>query len=132
MNAILGYGISLLFFMTGVLIPMNSSEASAPSEPAVTVEITVENPVWAESQGIRETEPPFRAKKALPQLPPVKTDHRGKRQEVPQDPKKRCPRLSQYSRRTVFIQSRHGPTLHGESLVVGLRRKMPLGTPQET
>jgi hypothetical protein len=93
LNAILGYGISLLFFMTGVLIPMNSSEASAPSEPAVTVEITVENPVWAESQGIRETEPPFRAKKALPQLPPVKTDHRGKRQEVPQDPNKRCPRL---------------------------------------
>jgi hypothetical protein len=93
LNAILGYGISLLFFMTGVLIPMNTGEVSAPSGPTEQVEIQVENPVWAESQGIRETEPPYRAKKNLPQMPPVKGDHKGKREGVPSDPQMRCPRL---------------------------------------
>lgn len=79
--------------MTGVLIPMSTSEATAPAEWAEQVEITVENPLWLESQGIRETEPPYRAKRSLPQFPPVKSDHKGKRQEVPQDPEKRCPKL---------------------------------------
>lgn len=79
--------------MTGVLIPMNTGEAEAPSGPAEQVEITVENPVWTQSQGIRETEPPYRVKRNLPQLPPVKSNHAGRRQEVPQDPEKRCPQL---------------------------------------
>lgn len=72
---------------------MNTNENIVSSGPSEQVEILVENPVWAESQGIRETEPPYRAKRALPQLPPVKSDHRGKRQEVPQDPEMRCPKL---------------------------------------
>lgn len=50
-------------------------------------------PVWAESQAIRESEPDFRAKRDLPQFPPVKQDHVGKREPVPVDPAKRCPKL---------------------------------------
>ncbi|MEB3192523.1 MAG: hypothetical protein VKL42_19435 [Snowella sp.] len=93
MNAILGYGISLLFFMTGVLIPLNTDQADAPSGVTEQVEIVVENPVWAESQGIRESEPPYRAKRNLPQLPPVRDNHAGRREAVPQDQGKRCPGL---------------------------------------
>lgn len=96
MQTIHGYGISILFFITGLIIPANKVEA--PHESGQTVDITevqyeVEDVVFSQGQQIRETEPPARAHRNLPQLPPVRNDHPGRRQSVPEDPQKRCPGL---------------------------------------
>jgi len=96
LHTIHGYGISLLFFITGMVIP--GSEVEAPHESGQTVEITevsidLEDIVESQGQEIRETEPSARAKRSLPQFPPVRNDHSGKRKTVPEDPEKRCPRL---------------------------------------
>ena len=99
MNTFIGWGFSILLFIAGVGIPTNTtvtavvSDQSEESADESNEEILVANPVWSSSQEVRESEPPFRAKRALPQFPPVKNDHPGKRQEVPNDPAKRCPKL---------------------------------------
>lgn len=96
MHTIHGYGISILLFLTGMFIPADKVEA--PHESGQTVEITEveydpEDIVLAQGQQIRDTEPPARSKRNLPQLPPVRNDHPGRRQSVPEDPQKRCPAL---------------------------------------
>lgn len=96
MHTIHGYGISILLFLTGMFIPADKVEA--PHESGQTVEITEveydpEDIVLAQGQQIRDTEPPARTKRNLPQLPPVRNDHPGRRQSVPEDPQKRCPAL---------------------------------------
>lgn len=96
MQTIHGYGISLLFFITGMVIPSNSIDVS--HESGQTVEITeisveVDDIVISQGQAIRETEASFRAQKDLPQMAPVRNDHDGRRKAVPEDPQKRCPRL---------------------------------------
>lgn len=99
MNTFIGWGFSILLFIAGVGIPTNTTGTEVTTDELEEVsdglekEILVENPVWASNQAVRETEPPFKAKRALPQFPPVKNDHVGKRQEVPNDPAKRCPKL---------------------------------------
>ena len=79
-----------------MFIPSSSTDVS--HESGQTVEITevsidLEDIVTSQGQKIRETEPSVRAQRSLPQFPPVRNDHSGKRQPVPQDPEKRCPRL---------------------------------------
>jgi hypothetical protein len=96
LHTIHGYGISILFFITGMIIP--ATEVEAPHESGQTVEIQVveidpEDVVFGQGQQIRDTEPPARAKRNLPQFPPVRNDHPGRRQRVPADPEKRCPGL---------------------------------------
>ncbi len=96
MHTIHGYGISLLFFITGMVIPTEKVEA--PHESGQTVEITeisveADDVVLSQGQAIRESEASFRAQKDLPQMPPVRNDHDGRRKAVPEDPQKRCPRL---------------------------------------
>ena len=96
MHTIHGYGISLLFFITGIVIPVEKAEV--PHASGQTVEITEveydqEDIVIGQTQVIRMTEPSARAERSLPQLAPVRSDHEGKRKAVPQDPQKRCPRL---------------------------------------
>lgn len=96
MHTIHGYGISILLFLTGMFIPADKVEA--PHESGQTVEITEveydpEDIVLAQGQQIRDTEPPARSKRNLTQLPPVRNDHPGRRQSVPEDPQKRCPAL---------------------------------------
>jgi len=99
LNTFIGWGFSILLFIAGVGIPTNTtvtavvSDESEESVDESNEEILVANPVWSSSQEVRESEPSFRAKRALPQFPPVKSDHPGKRQEVPNDPAKRCPKL---------------------------------------
>lgn len=91
MNTFIGWGFSILLFIAGVGIPTNTTESVITSN--TIEEVVVGAPEWAESQAIRESEPQFRAKRELPQFPPVKQDHTGKRQEVPADADKRCPKL---------------------------------------
>jgi len=91
LNTFIGWGFSILLFIGGIGIPTNTTETNITSN---TMEEVVDGaPVWAESQAIRESEPDFRAKRDLPQFPPVKQDHVGKREPVPADPAKRCPKL---------------------------------------
>lgn len=96
MNTFIGWGFSILLFIAGVGIPTNTTEDNNQQineKSEVNEEVVIENPTWAKVQAIRESEPEFRAKRSLPQLPPVKSDHPGKRQEVPADQQKRCPKL---------------------------------------
>lgn len=79
-----------------MIIPSSSTEG--PHESGQTVEITeisvdANDVVISQGQAIRETEASFRAQKDLPQMAPVRNDHPGRRQPVPEDPQKRCPRL---------------------------------------
>ncbi len=93
MNTFIGWGFSILLFIAGVGIPTNTTEIANTSVDLSVEEVLVENPVWAANQEVREADPGFRAKRSLPQFPPVKGDHEGHRKEVPGDPSKRCPKL---------------------------------------
>jgi hypothetical protein len=93
LNTFIGWGFSILLFIAGVGIPTNTTETANTSVDLSVEEVSVENPVWAANQEVREADPGFRAKRSLPQFPPVKSDHEGHRKEVPGDPSKRCPKL---------------------------------------
>jgi hypothetical protein len=96
LHTIHGYGISLLFFITGIVIPVEKAEVSHASGQTVKiteVEYDQEDIVIGQAQVIRMTEPSAKAERSLPQLAPVRSDHEGKRKPVPQDPQKRCPHL---------------------------------------
>lgn len=89
MNTLYGYGISILFFIAGVSIPTAGydqavvSLQSAPAASVRAVETADDQAVLVKRFGLTE----------LPDLPPVRNDHSGRRAKVPSDKSKRCPNL---------------------------------------
>jgi len=89
LNTLYGYGISILLFIGGLSLPRNGQDTA------------VNGPQRAVAASIRavETSDDERALvkrfalTSLPDLPPVKNDHTGKRSKVPADPSMRCPKL---------------------------------------
>ena len=89
MNTLYGYGISILLFMAGINLPSGDTSKSVVSPqraPAASIRATEgadEQATIIKRFGLTE----------LPSLPPVKSDHVGRRAKVPADQSKRCPNL---------------------------------------
>ena len=89
MNTLYGYGISILLFMAGINLPSEGTSQSVVSPqraPAASIRAT---------EGADEEAPLIKrfGLTELPSLPPVKSDHVGRRAKVPADQSKRCPKL---------------------------------------
>lgn len=89
MNTLYGYGISILLFIAGATLPTAGTDQSVialQSAPAASVrvaETSDDQAVLVKKFGLTE----------LPDLPPVRNDHSGRRAKVPSDQSKRCPQL---------------------------------------
>jgi hypothetical protein len=89
LNTLYGYGISILLFMAGINLPSGDTSKSVVSPqraPAASIRATEgadEQATLIKRFGLTE----------LPSLPPVKSDHVGRRAKVPADQSKRCPNL---------------------------------------
>jgi hypothetical protein len=89
LNTLYGYGISILLFIAGATLPSGGTDQtvialqSAPIASIRAVEGADEQATLIKRFGLTE----------LPSLPPVKSDHVGRRAKVPADQSKRCPKL---------------------------------------
>lgn len=89
MNTLYGYGISILLFIAGVNIPAGGYDQSvvalqtAPASSIRDAENADDQALLVKRFGLTE----------LPDLPPVKNDHPGRRAKVPSDKSMRCPNL---------------------------------------
>jgi hypothetical protein len=89
LNTLYGYGISILLFIAGVSIPAGGYDQSvvglqtAPAASIRAAEGADDQAALVKRYGLSE----------LPELPPVKNDHSGRRAKVPSDPSMRCPNL---------------------------------------
>jgi hypothetical protein len=83
LNTLQGYAISILLFFIGIAIPGPATVSNTkPSETTIAAapRVRVVNP----TEGVNELA--FDVK-----YPPVRTDHPGRRKQVPKDPEQRCP-----------------------------------------
>lgn len=89
MNTLYGYGISIFLFIAGVNIPAGGYDQSvvglqtAPTASIRAAESEDDQVALVRQFGLSE----------LPDLPPVRNDHSGRRAKVPADQSMRCPSL---------------------------------------
>ena len=100
MSTILGYGISLLLFAVGTIIPASGGEE--PQTPRLSegvVQLALLEPL-AIKNDYQPQSPADETKQAvesskLPNLPPVDHKKGGKRKAIPSNPEMRCPQFEQ-------------------------------------
>ena len=89
MNTLYGYGISLLFFITGISLPSERADnAPAPSQSHSAASLRAADALGDEQRLVAAY-----GLQSLPSLEPVRNDHSGRRAKVPTDPSMRCPEL---------------------------------------
>jgi len=98
LSTVFGYGISLLLFTLGTIIPSSrSEEQQTPRLSEGVVQLALLEPLRVENTYLPQNpaEETRQAAQALtlPKLPPVDHKKGGKRRSVPRDPEMRCPQF---------------------------------------